>query len=46
MCGSNDLIKHNGLFQCSYCGMQYTLEEAKIAAIYTVDSVVKTIENK
>lgn len=29
MCGSNDLIKHNGLFQCSYCGMQYTLEEAK-----------------
>lgn len=29
MCGSNDLVKHDGLFRCTYCGMQYTSDEAK-----------------
>ena len=29
MCGSNDLVKHDGLFRCTYCGMQYTPDEAK-----------------
>ncbi len=29
MCGSNDLIKKDGLFVCENCGTKYTLEEAK-----------------
>ena len=29
MCGSNDLIKKDGVFVCQYCGCKYTLEEAK-----------------
>lgn len=29
MCGSHDLIKQDGLFICQYCGMKYSLEEAK-----------------
>ncbi len=29
MCGSNKLIKRGGIFECQYCGCQYTLEEAR-----------------
>lgn len=29
MCGSNDLIKQDGVFVCQYCGTKYTVEEAK-----------------
>ena len=29
MCGSNDLIKQNGVFVCQTCGCKYSLEEAK-----------------
>lgn len=29
LCGSNELIKKDGFFQCEYCGTKYTLEEAK-----------------
>ena len=29
MCGSNDLIKENGVFVCQNCGTQYSVEEAK-----------------
>ena len=29
MCGSNDLVKENGLFVCQHCGCKYTLEEAR-----------------
>lgn len=29
MCGSNDLIKQNGVFVCQYCGCKYSVEEAK-----------------
>ena len=29
MCGSGDLIKQDGNFVCQYCGMKYSLEEAK-----------------
>ena len=29
MCGSNDLVKDNGLFVCQSCGCKYTVEEAK-----------------
>ena len=29
MCGSNKFIKRDGLYECQYCGCQYTLEEAR-----------------
>lgn len=29
LCGSNQLIKKDGFFQCEYCGTKYTPEEAK-----------------
>lgn len=29
LCGSNQLIKKDGCFQCEHCGTKYTLEEAK-----------------
>ncbi len=29
MCGSNDLIKQNGVFVCQSCGAKYSVEEAK-----------------
>lgn len=29
LCGSNQLIKENGYYQCEHCGTKYTLEEAK-----------------
>ena len=29
MCGSNDLIKTDGVFVCQSCGCKYSVEEAK-----------------
>lgn len=29
LCGSNQLIKNDGYYQCEYCGTKYTLDEAK-----------------
>ncbi len=29
MCGSTDLIKRDGVFECQSCGCKYTVEEAK-----------------
>lgn len=29
MCGSNDLVKQNGMFVCQTCGTKYSVEEAK-----------------
>jgi uncharacterized membrane protein len=29
ICGSNDLVKSNGLFVCNSCGCKYSVEEAK-----------------
>ena len=29
LCGSNNLIKEDGLFTCQHCGTRYTLEEAR-----------------
>ena len=29
LCGSNDLIKEEGIFVCQHCGTKYSLEEAK-----------------
>ena len=29
MCGSTDLVKKEGLFECQSCGTKYSVEEAK-----------------
>lgn len=29
LCGSNDIIKENGVYVCKHCGTKYTLEEAR-----------------
>lgn len=29
LCGSNDIVKQDGLFVCQHCGTKYSLEEAK-----------------
>ena len=29
MCGSHDLIKKGGVFECQYCGTKYSVEEAR-----------------
>lgn len=29
MCGSNDIVKQDGLYICQYCGTKYSVEEAK-----------------
>ena len=29
MCGSTDLIKKDGVFECQSCGTKYSVEEAK-----------------
>lgn len=29
ICGSNDLLKDNGVFVCQHCGTKYSVEEAK-----------------
>lgn len=29
MCGSNDLIKQDGVYVCQHCGTKYSIEEAK-----------------
>ncbi len=29
LCGSNDLVKKDGVYVCQYCGTQYTIEDAR-----------------
>ena len=29
MCGSNDLLKQDGVFVCQSCGCKYSVEEAR-----------------
>lgn len=29
LCGSNNLVKKDGVYVCQYCGTQYTIEEAR-----------------
>ena len=39
MCGSNDLIKREGLYVCQNCGTKYTVEEAKNLLVEVSDKV-------
>lgn len=41
MCGSNQLTKIDGLYQCQFCGTKYTPEEAKKLIVSGTVEVVK-----
>ena len=41
MCGSNRLIKAEGVYQCEFCGTKYTPEEAKKLIVSGTVEVVK-----
>lgn len=48
MCGSTDLVKKDGLFECQSCGTKYTVEEAKkmmVEGTVQVEGTVK-VDNK
>ncbi len=39
LCGSNDIVKQDGLFVCQHCGTKYSLEEArKMLGIVKIDT--------
>lgn len=44
MCGSNDLVKQDGVFVCQYCGCKYSLEEAKKLMIEGTVKVTGTVK--
>ncbi len=44
MCGSNDLIKQNGVFVCQTCGCKYSVEEAKKMMIEGTVDVRGTVQ--
>jgi len=45
MCGSNDLVKHDGAFECQSCGIRYSVEEARKMMIEgTVDVSGSTVK--
>lgn len=47
LCGSNQLIKKDGFFQCEHCGTKYTLEEArKLIVSGTVEVVTGNAEKE
>ena len=41
MCGSPELVKKDGLYECQHCGTKYTVEEAKKLLIDISGSTVK-----
>lgn len=43
MCGSNDVVKQDGLYVCQNCGTKYTVEEARKMMIEGTVSVEGTI---
>ena len=48
MCGSNDLVKQEGVFVCQSCGCKYSVEEAKkmmVEGAVEVTGTVKIIIN-
>jgi len=44
MCGSNDLIKQDGVFVCQSCGCKYSVEEAKKMMVEGTVEVTGTVE--
>ena len=44
MCGSNDLIKEEGVFVCQHCGTRYSVEEARSLMINGTVDVKGTVK--
>ena len=44
MCGSTDLIKHDGVYSCQTCGTKYSVEEAKKMMIEGSVEVTGTVK--
>lgn len=44
MCGSTDLIKHEGVFACQSCGCKYSVEEAKRMMVEGTVEVTGTVK--
>ena len=44
MCGSNDLVKSEGMFVCQMCGTKYSVEEAKKLMIEGIVDVQGTVK--
>ena len=46
MCGSTDIVKKDGLFECQVCGCKYTLEEARKMLVEGAVEIQGTVEVK
>ena len=44
MCGSNDVVKQDGLFVCQNCGTKYSVEEARKLMIEGTVDVKGTVK--
>ena len=44
MCGSTDLVKKDGLFECQSCGTKYSVEEAKKMMVEGTVNVEGTVK--
>ena len=44
MCGSNDLLKQDGVFVCQTCGTKYSVEEAKKMMVEGTVEVAGTVK--
>ncbi len=44
MCGSNDVVKQDGLYVCQNCGTKYTVEEAKKLMIEGTVNIAGTVK--
>lgn len=44
MCGSHDLLKHDGVFVCQTCGTKYSVEEAKKMMVVGTVEVKGTVK--
>ena len=44
MCGSTELLKKDGVFECQNCGTKYTVEEAKKMMVEGTVSVEGTVK--
>lgn len=38
MCGSNDIVKRDGIYVCNHCGTKYTVEKAEKMITETIDA--------
>lgn len=43
LCGSNDIVKQDGVYVCQHCGTKYSVEEAKkLIGVVKIDKTDET----